>query len=203
MKTLKPRPWRSLSSLALFCLLAVALVGLTQTGDVAAASLTSRIEIQVTAKLSSQLDLVAAEAPLAKQVLLDLTNGTGTNQANTIWSDQRTIAPSTTEDLDIVGGGLTDAFGVAFAPVKVKALIVCASSGNTNNVVLGGDANAVPILSAAATTVSIQPKGCFVLTAPATPGIAVTAGTGDIIQVANSGAGTSVTYDIIVIGTTS
>jgi hypothetical protein len=31
----------------------------------------------------------------------------------------------------------------------------------------------------------------------------VTAGTGDILQVANSGAGTSVTYDIIVIGTTS
>jgi hypothetical protein len=203
MKTLKSCPRRSLTALALLCLLAVGLGSLTQTGDVAAASLTSRIEIQVTAKLSSQLDLVAAEAPLAKQSLLDLTNGTGTNQANTVWSDQRTIAASTTEDLDLAGGGLTDAFGVAFAPVKLKALIVCASSGNTNNVVLGGDANAVPILSAAATTVTIQPKGCFVLTAPATAGIAVTAGTGDILQVANSGAGTSVTYDIIVIGTTS
>ena len=32
-------------------------------------------------------------------------------------------------------------------------------------------------------------------------GVTVTAGTGDIIQVVNSAGGTSITYDIIVIGT--
>jgi hypothetical protein len=184
--------------------LAILVAGLLpQMGDVAAASLTSRIVVTLTATLSSQLDLVSAEAPLAKQALLDLANGTGSNQANVIWTDTRTIAASTTEDLDLVGGGLTDAFGVAFAPAKIKAIIVVASAANTNNVVLGGDANSVPFLSVTTTTTTLQPRGFYVQSWPANAGIAVIAGTGDIVQVANGGAGTSVTYDIYIIGTSS
>ena len=184
-------------------LAAVAIAFGVQFGDVNAASLKSQIMLTVDTTLTSTLDLTTASAPLRAQKILDLANGVAANQANVIWSDQRTIAASTTEDLDLIGGSLTDVFGTAVAPAKVRAIIISAASANTNNVVLGGDVNSVPFLSAAATTVAIQPGGLYVITAPALAGIAVTAGTGDILQVANSGAGTTVTYDIIVIGTSS
>jgi hypothetical protein len=134
---------------------------------------------------------------------ISLTNGVGANQADKVFADQRTLAASNSEDLDVVAGGLTDAFGTTFTLAELKVLMVCASSANTNNVVLGGDANSVPFLSTAATTVAIKPGGCFQLADPSAGGIAVTTGTGDIIQVANSGAGTSVTYDIVIVGSGS
>lgn len=197
MKTNRRFGWAAALRVAMAFALVVSLVA-----DAPAATLTSRVKIQLTGTLSNVLDLVTASAPLAETYTVDMESGTGTNMADVIWGDTRTIAASTTEDLDVAGGGLTDAFGTAFAPAKIKVLAVCAASGNTNNVVVGGDANSVPFLSTAATTVSVQPGGCLVLVNHKT-GITVTAGTGDIIQVANSGAGTTVSYDVLIIGTSA
>lgn len=178
------------------------MVAFLYQGDVGAASLKSRIEIHATATLTNTLDLAEASAPLVALRIQDFANGVGANQANVIWSDRRTLAASTTEDLDFAGGGLTDAFGVAVAPVKLRAVIISSATANTQNITLFGDAAAILLLNTAATTVTLQPGAVYVYTAPATAGVAVTATTADIIQVAN-GAGTSVTYDIIVIGTAS
>lgn len=184
-------------------LAALAIVGmLFQHGDAAAASLTARLEVKLAATLTNTLDLTAATAPLTANRIQDFANGVGASQANVLWSDRRTLNASTTEDLDFAGGGLVDAFGVAVAPAKVRAVIISSSSANVQNITLFGDANSIPLLNTAATTVTLQPGGMYVYTAPATAGVAVTAGTGDIIQVAN-GAGVAITYDVIVIGTTS
>ena len=51
--------------------------------------------------------------------------------------------------------------------------------------------------------ITVQPNGIFFLMNPTAGGYAVTAATGDILKIANSGAGTSVTYDIIIIGETT
>lgn len=194
---------RSRLFVGLAALLALA-AGLVMQGDVSAASLTARITWSLSGSYSNALDLgITGQASPAINRALDLASGVGASQADVLWSDQRTIAPSSTEDLDLKGGGLTDVFGNAINPAKVRAILVYAATTNTNDVVLGGDANSVPFLSTAATTVTLLPGASFVLTAPATAGIAVTAATGDIIQVANSGAGTSVTYDIVIIGTSS
>lgn len=184
--------------------IAAVLVGgmLFQQGDASAASLKSRVELKVTGTLTNTLDLNEASAPLAALRTQDFANGVGASQANVIWSDRRTVNASTTEDLDFAGGGLTDAFGAAVAPAKIRAVIITSAAANVQNITLFGDANSVPLLNTAATTVTLQPGGMYVFTAPATAGVAVTAGTGDIIQVAN-GAGVAITYDIIVIGTSS
>jgi len=192
---------RALAALAAAVVLVFGLV--LQQGDVGAASLSSNIQLRVKADLTETAGLAPASAPLVLQRSLTLTNGTGANQADTVWSDQRTLTASSTEDLDLAGGGLKDAFGVAFEPVKVRLLVVTAAGANTNDVVLLGDANSVPFLSTAATTVAIPPGGFIVLATPNLAGVAVTADTGDIVQVANGGAGTSVTYDIIILGTSS
>ena len=171
-------------------------------GDVGAASLTSRVELLVRGTLTNTLDLVESTAPLASQRIQDFTNGVGANQANVIWSDQRTLTTGASEDLDLIGGGLTDAFGVAVAPAKLRAVVITSASANTTNLTLFGDAALVLLLNTAATTVTLQPGGMYVYTAPATAGVTVTATTADIIQVVNA-AGASATYNIILLGTSS
>jgi len=177
---------------------------LFQEGDVSAASLKSQLDLKLHATLTNLLDLTTegtVDAKVFQQILLEFSNGTGANQANVVWGDRRTISASTTEDLDFIGGGLLDAFGGTVAPAKLRLVLIAADSANAQNLTLFGDANSIPILNTAATTYTLQPKGLFLGAWPAVAGIPVTAGTGDIIQVAN-GAGVAVTYIIVFLGTT-
>jgi hypothetical protein len=163
-------------------------------------ALSTRVSMDLAATLTSALDLTSPSAPLTYKRDLIWGSGTGASQADKVWSDQRTLTASSTEDLDLAGGSLTDALGGSLTFARVRALLIYAASGNTNNVVVGGDSNALLFGGAAAHTVTVRPGGLFFLAAPDSTGYVVTASTGDILQVANSGAGTSVTYDIIVIG---
>lgn len=129
------------------------------------------------------------------------TNGTGADQANMVWSDQRTISASGTDDLDL-SGSLTNAFGTTISFTSIKGIIVYAASGNTNDVLVGGDGSA-PLaewVSDTSDVLVVKPGGMFALMNPAANGYAVTNSTADVLQIANSSSGTSVTYDIILIG---
>ena len=171
-------------------------------GDLRAAAtgLTANINIGVGGSYSSTVDLMTSQATVAfGSHPVALTYGTGLNQADRMFTDTRSVAAA--EDLDIAGGALADVFGTTFTLAELKVLIVCAPSANTGNIILGGDANSVPFLSVATTTVSVKPGGCFVYTDPSATGTTVTAATGDIIQVAPS-AGTQA-YDILIIGSSS
>lgn len=182
---------------------AVLMVGLfVQQGDVDAASLTSKLELTVTGTLTNPLDLTTASAPMVSRTAQNFANGVGASQANVLWSDSRTLTTGATEDIDLVGGGLTDAFGVAVAPAKLRSVVIVSATSNTTILTLFGDVASPLILNTAATTFTLQPGGMFVATWPATAGITVTAATADIIQVANA-AGASATYSVIIIGTSS
>lgn len=127
-----------------------------------------------------------------------LADGSGSGQANKLYSAVRTLASAATEDLDMAGS-LLDPMGAAVVFATIKAIIIRSAAANTTNLTLFGDANSVPILGAAAHTIVLRPGGAFVWAAPQT-GVTVTAGTGDIIQVANA-SGASASYSIEVIGT--
>jgi len=193
---LKTRPFLVLALAALVAL------GLPIVGDVNASTLRTTVTLEVTGLLEETVGLASSSAPSVVRSTITLSNGTGTSQSDVVWSDRRTVAASTTEDLDLAGGGLTDAFGTAFAPAQVKVLVVKASGDNTNDVVVGGDSNSVPFLSSATATQSVKPGGLLVIVAPGT-GFTVTPSTGDVLQVANGGAGSTVTYDVLVVGTSS
>jgi hypothetical protein len=133
----------------------------------------------------------------------EMESGTTTGKADKIFADQRTLAASATENLDLAGA-LTDPLGAALTFARVKAILIKAAAGNTNNVVVGG-AGSNPFagpFADATDKVAIPPGGVFLVTAPAA-GWTVTAGTGDILLVANSGAGTPVTYDVFIVGTSA
>ncbi len=165
-----------------------------------AESLAASIKLAVNATLTGDNDLGNRDYNLSYSKTIQFSNGTGANQANQIWTDTRQIAASTTEDLDLAGV-LVSPLGTTLTFTKVKAIIVYAHSTNTNNIVIGGDANGlVNWVGNANDVVNIRPGGFICLTAPDSTAYAVTAATGDILQIANSSSGSVVDYDIIVIG---
>jgi hypothetical protein len=132
---------------------------------------------------------------------IDFSAGTANvNQANVLFRDTRTLAASANENLDLAGV-LADALGATIAAAEVVALYIAAAAGNTNDVQLTRPAtNGVPLFLAAGDGLALGPGDFMVRTYR--NGVTVTAATGDLINVANGGAGTGVTYDIVVIGRT-
>lgn len=155
------------------------------------------------AEITNSLDLTTVSAPLrvARQMLL--AQGSGAGQADMIWSDQFTISASSTEEIDLAGT-LTGPFGTTLTFARIKLVVVAAAPGNTNsvNVVRDSDAGA-PLFLAAGDGIAVKPGGLFVWFDPSATGAAVTADTGDLINLVNSGSGSSVTCDIVVAGASS
>jgi hypothetical protein len=163
-------------------------------------SLSATIKVILKATQTRALDLASASSPLSQEIALAFADGAGANQANLIWHDQRTLAASASENLDLAGS-LTDVYGQTATFARIKALLIKSASGNTNNVNVSREAtNGVPLFLAAGDGLLIPPGGVFLWASPSAAGVALTAGTADLLTVANSAAGTSVTYDIYVLG---
>lgn len=164
--------------------------------------LTSQLAVSASGTLTSALDLGAGSAPQTLSRSMPLGNGTTAGKADRVFSDRRTLAASGTEDLDLAGT-LLDAFGAAITFARIKGLIIAAAAGNVNNVIIGSAASAPWITLLGAThTLTLRP-GAFVAVGTGVAdaiGYAVTATTADLLKIANSGAGTGVTYDIHIIG---
>lgn len=133
----------------------------------------------------------------------ELTSGTSTSQCDLEYRAQRTIAASSNEDLDLAGS-LADVFGNTLTFVKVRGIWIKASSANTNSVVIkpASSNGFTGPFGAATHTITLPKEGVFLVTAPQA-GWTVTAGSGDKINIANSSSGSSVTYDIHVIGSSA
>lgn len=163
-------------------------------------ALTTKIVTQVIASLTSPKDLSTPTDALDYTTRIALTSGTGSGQADMLWHDTRTINASSNEDIDLAGA-LTGTLGGTLTFARIKGLVVAAASGNSNNVqVARGSSNGCTLFLAASDGLVVRPGGIFAWFAQDATGIAVTAGSSDILNIANGGAGTSVTYDIVVIG---
>lgn len=164
-------------------------------------TLKTKLNVSVSAQLTNPLDLAASTSPLAYAKEWVLASGTAANQADKVFHDQRTLAASATENLDLAGV-LTDALGATLTFLRVKGIVVYAAAANTNNVEVGGVVNGLAgwVGDAATDKVIVRPGGLLAVFAPDATAYAVVAGTGDLLRVANAGAGTAVTYDVIVLG---
>lgn len=162
---------------------------------------TSSVALTVVGSQSSALALLTGTAQINKVYQNLLTTGTGINQADRVYYAQPTIAASGTTTIDL-NGSVTDVFGATVSFLRIKAMIIAASSANTNNVIVGNAATNgfISWVGAATHTVTVRPGGFFCLTAPDATAYAVTAATADLLLFTNSGAGTSVTFDVILLG---
>jgi hypothetical protein len=163
-------------------------------------ALTSGISVAVNATQTETLDLGSASAPVSIRRAMSLVDGTGAGQADLVFHDRRTLSASGTEDLDLAGS-LEDAFGATLTFARVKAIYVGAAAANTNLVQVTRPAsNGLALFLAASDGIAVRPGGFFAWGASDATGVAVTAGTGDLLTFTNSAGSTSVTYDIVIIG---
>jgi hypothetical protein len=156
------------------------------------------LRLVIAATLSSALDLASGHSDLAYDKLLSvLANGVGSNQANQIWSDTRTLISAGNETLDL-NASLVNAFGESVTFTKIKVMVIV-NKGTTDLTIGNAAANQwATWLGAVAHTITVPAGGALVLTNPGA-GFAVTAATGDQLKITNA-AGASCDYDIILMG---
>ncbi|MER5769556.1 hypothetical protein [Streptomyces sp. NPDC001985] len=163
---------------------------------------TTDLGISASVYQSKAQDLTVSEDKLAFRRAVHLASGTGAGKADRVYHDRRSLAASASEDLDLAGV-LLDAFGTMITFVRVKGIFVAAADTNSNNVIIGNaTSNAWSSLLGATGTITLRPGasiGAMAGVADAT-GYAVTTGTADLLKIANSAAGSSVSYDIVIVG---
>ena len=139
-------------------------------------------------------DLGETIDPSTLKILQSFAEGTGDNQIDFSWSDQRPLV-ATSEDFDLSGG--MDTCGTTITPTKIKLLIV--QNTSITDVLLVGGAAATGFVDWVADPtdiVSIAPGGAMILLAPLA-GYAISPTT-DLLKV-DSGAAT-INYKLLVAG---
>src|SRR5258705_7008961 len=96
-------------------------------------ALTAKVTLSVTGQQTNPLDLGTPAFPFSDALTVSLANGVAVGQADRVFTDQRTLVASATEDLDLAGV-LLDPWGALITFAKLKAIIIKAAIGNTNNI---------------------------------------------------------------------
>lgn len=134
-----------------------------------------------------------------------IPNGFLAGQADLAYVDERTLASGAADSIDLVGS-LVDALGSTVNMVKVVTLMIFNQpkdgSSNTTALTIGGGTNPfVGFLGGTTPTIGpLRPGSLLLLTASDLQGLGtVTAGTADILRVANA-AGATAKYQIAILG---
>lgn len=171
--------------------------------------LRSELLVQLSAIQSGAQDFGGPDFKPLVKALLTLSDGVGQNQADILYADERSLAASTNDDIDLAGV-LTNAFGAVITAAEMVALLIInkpkavGAPANTSNLTIGLGSN--PFLGfVAGTTPTIgplRPGGVFLIASPDAAGIGtVTGGSADILRVAN-GAGGGAVYQIAILART-
>lgn len=162
---------------------------------------TATISASLTGTATSTFDLSTPTATFThSSSVAAFTNGTGTGNVNQYWSNNATIAASGTASLDLAGG-LTDVYGDTITFTAIKGLIVTNESGNGAEIEVGGNANAFSSwLGATTDSIKISDGGFLAFGVGDATGYAVTASTGDILDINNNDGSLTAEYSIVIIG---
>lgn len=165
-----------------------------------------RTNIVMSAKMTEtgSLDRGPASAAPELTFAIEMLTGFAANQADRVFTDDRTLAASTNDDLDLAGG-VTNSFGTTITFAKVKAIFVTSKLTNTTDLTIGGaPANGfIGPFGAATHTIKIPPGGGMMIAGPGLAGVGtVTAATADLLRIAN-GAGAAADYSVVIIGTSA
>jgi hypothetical protein len=166
-------------------------------------ALSTNIALTLVATLTGTADLSTPKDTLNYPITDTLDSGTAIDQADKIYRSTRTLGSGANESLDLAGS-LTDALGATITFAKVKLILIKNKSTTAANILTVGAAasNAFESWGATGSTIKVGPDGFVVLYNPSAAGYAVTAGTGDLLKIANGGS-SSTAYDIIIVGTSA
>lgn len=152
---------------------------------------------QLEASYAKASDLSALEEKVSySNSPITYSNGTGANQANTYFSDTRTLA-ATNESFDM--NALVDKYGDTLVNTKIRLLFI-RHKGTVAGQSLSLSGNFMSsIISGASPTLVIRAGGYFLAESPI-DGYPVTQTSVDVLTVTNTA---TFDYDIIIIGSTA
>lgn len=154
--------------------------------------LNAQILLSILAHETSSGDLSRTLRATPVSYALSLTDGTGANQVQVVWSDSRTLSGSP-DTLTL--GSLTDDRGtVTFTAIKV---IYIKNNGSATMLWSDGTWGGSPFDDIAASSVNIRPGGVLAIAAPDAGGFSVSSGSQTIVL---SSATSGVAYEIVLIG---
>lgn len=159
-----------------------------------------RLVIQIEGEaLASGSGINGATSSILHRHEVSWAQGTSAGGVDLVYAEDLTVSTSPT-DLDLAGGSnvKNPASQADQTYTKVHAVWVI-NTHDANDVTVFGDANGVLVLDDATDSMTLKPgESHLYAAASGADGRDVTAGTGDIIQIAGSGAGT--TCKVIIIG---
>lgn len=124
-------------------------------------------------------------------------SGTTANKIDIAYMAERTVATATNDDIDLAGV-LADALGTTITAAELVGIFIVNEqldgTANTTNLTIGAGTNPfVGFLGGTTPTLGpIGPGGCVLLMSPTATGLGtITAGTGDILRIANSSGATN------------
>ena len=146
---------------------------------------------------------------MTKSITDTLSEGTIVDTADVVYHDTGTLV-NTNRTIDVhTSGTENDPWGTAITMVKIK----CLTLHNKNTVAgeyiqLGGIALGTTVFNSSAPAAEFpyhicHPGGILFVWNPSLAGYAVANGVSDKIELDTSGSGASVTYDIVIIGTSA
>lgn len=169
-----------------------------------ALSLTGSIDVRVQLTQKNALDLTVPVDSLSLSGTRSLTSGTGADQVDLMWHDQRTLTNGATEALALHDASLSGAFGTITLD-KLKGICIQNLSTENSIKIGGAGATAVPLFDNTSDILVLPPASAtnkpstFLMEAPAAAGLAT--GTNEVLKIAHSGTTTnSIIYNIIVWG---
>ena len=164
-------------------------------------ALSGSIALQLQGILSTTRDLGAASCTETLSQRVTITDGSTANKATQVWGDTRTLGNGANEELDL-NGSLTNGVGATVSFTRVIAIGISAAAANTSTITVGGASSNAwePWAGASGDKIKIRPGGCLMLTAPDATGLAVTAGTADLLKILNDAAGATAAYSLIIMG---
>lgn len=151
---------------------------------------------QIVSVLQNVGDLDTSDSRTAMSAETHFTTGTGADQSDQFWSNSDECGGAT--DVIDLAGALTNKFGESITLTKLKGFFIKAGSANTVDIEVTMPAGGAPFMKTAADAFLLKPGGCLYFTAPAAAGIAISAGSTDLIHLTAS-AGTA-TYDVALWG---
>lgn len=179
--------------------------------------LTATIKAVITHNHQNAQDLSTPTDSLSLTKTTNFTYGTAANQAQTVWSDVRTLAAGASERIDLydlaIDGGAAqrDQIGLTVTMACIKGLLVYMANTTAavgDQLTVGGYVAATtqafwsPFSLGSSSTqagVVLGPGGGFMVWNPSAAGYTVTDGANHLLKIANTGS-TTVQYGIWFMG---
>jgi hypothetical protein len=162
-------------------------------------SATATLKLRFTAQQNNTLDFDTSTGIERMDAVRgpNFASGTGANQINVFWEDQRTLAQGANETLNIHNGSMTNGIGNTLTMDILRAIYI-KNNSTALSLNINGAATTVAFTSANTETIVVPPGGEFFMSIPGAAGLDCVTNVGIKITI-SAGAGSCI-YDIAVWG---